>query len=237
MRRLPPRSARTLAETRQGLRDQQAIRARPGCECCCRWCSPRPTGIGRICLPTRRNGPRACSCPGLEGSPPGRVPRASHREPSGLPGPVAAWRRCLPTRYRDGLDRRTSPRQNSQPSSRYRSSTKCPWSPLFAPGRFPESSDPATPMIEARTGRLDHNRYTREVALPRLAEAIEEARADELAMKTRPAREDMRPGHVRLTRIARALASTPASLDVRIAQAIDAAARIHALLARGLGLA
>lgn len=61
-------------------------------------------------------------------------------------------------------------------------------------------------------------RYTREVVLPRLEEAIEEARADELVMGSSRAREDMRPGHVQLARTARAVASSSASLDGDIAQ-------------------
>jgi hypothetical protein len=61
-------------------------------------------------------------------------------------------------------------------------------------------------------------RYTREVVLPRLAEAVEEARAEELALAIRPAHEEVRPDHVQPARTARTVASPPASLDGEIAQ-------------------
>jgi hypothetical protein len=61
-------------------------------------------------------------------------------------------------------------------------------------------------------------RYTREVVLPRLAEAIEEARADEWASEARPALGSARPCRAQLARTAHAFAATPPSLEPRIAQ-------------------
>jgi radical SAM superfamily enzyme YgiQ (UPF0313 family) len=61
-------------------------------------------------------------------------------------------------------------------------------------------------------------RYTHEVVLPRLAEAIEDTRAHEMASGTKPAQGDARPGHRRIARAPRAVSSAPVNFEPRIAQ-------------------
>lgn len=61
-------------------------------------------------------------------------------------------------------------------------------------------------------------RYTHEVVLPRLAEAIVEARAQELAPGAQPAQREASPCRRRIARLPRAVSSAPVDFEPRTAQ-------------------